>query len=125
MLAIALATAGCSYLQFLPFLKSPVDARPKGTSSTTRGPAFASGARASRTPDAAADWPAYNNDPTGIRYSNLAQMNVSNAASLVPACKFVSDEQTPMQSGPVVVGGTMYLTSAINTYAIDAPRARR
>ncbi|MEO7042979.1 MAG: PQQ-binding-like beta-propeller repeat protein, partial [Gemmatimonadaceae bacterium] len=117
---IALSITGCSYLQFLPFLKSPVDTRPKGTSSTTRGPAFASGVGASRTTDAAADWPAYNNDPAGIRYSNLAQVNVSNVASLVPACKFVSDEQTPMQSGPVVIGGTMYLTSAINTYAIDA-----
>ncbi|MEO9020240.1 MAG: PQQ-binding-like beta-propeller repeat protein [Gemmatimonadaceae bacterium] len=117
---IALSTTACSYVQFLPFLKSPVDARPKGTSSTTRGPAFASGVGASRTMDAAVDWPAYNNDPTGIRYSNLAQVNVSNVSSLAPACRFVSDEKTPMQSGPVVIGGTMYLTSAINTYAIDA-----
>lgn len=117
---IALSSSACSYLQFLPFLKSPVDTRPKGASSTIRGPAFEPDVRVSRTMDAASDWPSYNNDPTGIRHSNLAQINVSNVASLVSACRFVSDEQTPMQSGPVVIGGTMYLTSAINTYAIDA-----
>ena len=117
---IALCSTGCSYLQYLPFLKSPVDTRAKGESSTSKGPAYASSARASHAIDPSADWPAYNNDPNALRYSTLAQITVANVASLVPACKFTTGEQTPMQSGPIVVGGVMYLTSAINTYAIDA-----
>jgi alcohol dehydrogenase (cytochrome c) len=117
---LALCTSGCSYLQFLPFLKSPVDTRPRGRSSTTEGPGFALRNHASHAIDPSADWPAYNDDPEGLRYSTLAQITVANVASLVPLCKFVTGEQTPMQSGPVVVGGVMYLTSAINTYAVDA-----
>lgn len=114
------SVTGCTYLQFLPFLKRPVDTRAGGVSTTTRGPAFARGMRASHAIDPSADWPAYNNDPASLRYSTLAQINVANVAALTPVCKFTTDEQTPMQSGPVVVGGVMYLTSAINTYAIDA-----
>jgi len=117
---IALCTSGCSYLQFLPFLKSPVDTRPKGRSSTIEGPGFALRNRPSHAIDPSADWPAYNGDPEGLRYSTLAQITVANVASLVPVCKFVTGEQTPMQSGPVVVDGVMYLTSATNTYAVDA-----
>ncbi len=117
---LTLSATGCSYLQYLPFLKTPVDTRPKGESSTSRGPAFASATHASRAVDPSADWPAYNNDPTGLRYSTLAQITIANVASLAPVCKFATGEQTPMQSGPIVVGGVMYLTSAINTYAVDA-----
>ncbi|HEY5087748.1 MAG TPA: PQQ-binding-like beta-propeller repeat protein [Gemmatimonadaceae bacterium] len=116
----AMCAPGCTYLQYLPFLKSPVDTRAKGVSSTTKGPAFTLDVRASRAIDPSADWPAYNNDPTAHRYSVLAQITVANVASLVPVCRFVTGEQTPMQSGPIVVGGVMYLTSATNTYAVDA-----
>ncbi len=115
----ALCLSGCSYLQYLPFLKSPVDTRPRGSSSTKRGPAFGvTGTGRSGNPSA--DWPAYNNDPASLRYSALAQITTANVASLVPVCRFATEEQTPMQSGPVVVGAVMYLTSANNTYAVDA-----
>lgn len=120
ILVIALSTTACSYLQFLPFLKSPVDTRPKGASSTMEGLAFASSGRSLHAMDPSTDWPAYNDDPAALRYSTLAQINIANVASLVPACRFATEEKTPMQSGPIVVDGVMYLTSAINTYAIDA-----
>ncbi len=114
-----LAASGCQYLQFLPFLKPPVITAARGTRSTERGPAFASGSDR-RTIDPAADWGAYNKTLTGERFSPLAQITVANAARLRPACTFPLGEQASMQTGPVVVAGTMYLTTVVNTYAIDA-----
>jgi alcohol dehydrogenase (cytochrome c) len=115
---------GCQKLQFLPFLKSPVDPGPQGWSRTVRGPALAAAAPRG-TIDTLADWAAYNRDPTtSQRYSPLAQITSANVGALHPVCVAHLGEQAAMQSGPVVVGGTLYVTSAINTWAIDAATCR-
>src|SRR5215208_3182116 len=123
--AIALGAAGCQYLQFLPFLKAPVDTRPRGRTSVARGPAFASAAAsAGANGDGVApgaDWGAYNGDlTTGQRWSPLAQITAENVSTLRPACTAELGERVPMPSGPVVVHGTLYVTSAVSTWAIDA-----
>lgn len=122
--AALLAASGCQYLQFLPFLKSPVNTAAQGTRSTERGPAFASLVGARSAVDPGSDWGAYNNTLTGERFSPLAQVNVSNVAQLRPVCTFPLHEQASMQSGPVVVGGVMYVTTDVSTYAIDAATCR-
>ena len=43
-----------------------------------------------------------------------------NVASLRVACTADLDEQMVMQSGPIVVDGVMYVTSAVSTWALDA-----
>lgn len=122
--ASLLAASGCQYLQFLPFLKSPVNTAPKGARSTERGPAFASLAGARSAVDPGSDWGGYNNTLTSERFSPLAQVNVSNAAQLRPVCTFPLHEQASMQSGPIVVGGVMYVTTDVSTYALDAATCR-
>ncbi len=117
--ACVLSASGCQYLQFLPFLKSPVNTSARGARSTERGPAFAPrGGR--RAVDPAIDWGAYNSTLTGERFSPLAQITPANAARLISTCTFPLREQASMQTGPIVIDGTMYLTTAVNTYAIDA-----
>lgn len=118
--AVLLAAAGCQYLQFLPFLKPPVNTAAQGARSTERGPAFASlnGARAAV--DRSWDWSGYNNTVTSERFSPLAQVNVGNVGQLRPVCTFPLGEQASMQSGPIVIGGVMYVTTDVSTYAIDA-----
>lgn len=113
-------TGGCSLIQFLPFLKPQVSTAPEGRTALVRGPAFHA------TPEAqpSTDWRAYNNEPTGTRYSPLAQITPANAKSLRPLCTYDTGERASMQSGPLAVGGTIYLTTAINTYAIDATTCR-
>lgn len=121
-------TVGCHYVQFLPFLKPPVSVAPRGTSETVRGPGFAApipGAdTGARGVAAGADWSAYNNTPDGARFSPLAQIDRRNVGQLRPACTFDLGETTPMESGPVVVRGVMYLTTAEYTYALDAASCR-
>jgi alcohol dehydrogenase (cytochrome c) len=111
------ALGACSQLVFL---KPPSVPRTKGSSATERGPAFASQGTAREAPSADGDWPMYNRSYDGTRYSPLAQITAANASSLVPACTFPLGVTANMQSGIVAVGGTLYFTTATDTYAIDA-----
>jgi alcohol dehydrogenase (cytochrome c) len=72
----------------------------------------------------AADWPSYNGSLDGVRHSQLAQITTANAANLMRVCTFDTGEAMSMQSGPVVVGGVLYLTTDTSTYAIDAATCR-
>ncbi len=70
--------------------------------------------------DTGADWPLYNRTYDSQRYSALADITAANVQQLRPLCSFDTGETTSFQTGPVVVDGTMYLTTDQNTYAIDA-----
>ena len=115
-----LALAAVSACSQLVFLEPPTVPRKRGSSSTTRGPAFES-QHAPRTPASAhADWPMYNRDYDGTRFSPLAQITASNVASLTPACTFPLGVKANLQAGIVAVDGTLYFTTATDTYALDA-----
>jgi alcohol dehydrogenase (cytochrome c) len=62
----------------------------------------------------------YNNGLAGDRFSPLRQITPANAAALRAVCTYRLGERVPMESGPVVIGGTLYVTTARRTYAIDA-----
>jgi alcohol dehydrogenase (cytochrome c) len=116
MLAAAVvAVAGCSQLAFL---KSPSVPQSRGPSSLERGPAFV------QTPpgaiDTVADWLTYNRSLEGHRGSPLADIDTGNVARLRPVCTFPLGERASFQSGPVVVGGTMFVTTVTGTWALDA-----
>jgi alcohol dehydrogenase (cytochrome c) len=71
-----------------------------------------------------ADWPSYNGQTSGSRYSSLAQINRDNAATLTPKWIFSLANTSPLQVTPVVAGGVMYVTSANECYALDAGTGR-
>ena len=77
------------------------------------------------TASSSTNWPSYNGSLEGTRYSSLAQITPANATTLEKACSFDTAEEMSMQSGPVVVGGVLYLTTDTSTYAIDAATCRR
>ncbi|MEP7065236.1 MAG: PQQ-binding-like beta-propeller repeat protein [Gemmatimonadota bacterium] len=114
---IIVAVSACSQLVFL---KPPSVPRQKGSSSTVHGPAFASssGSRAAVSVDA--DWPMFNRGYDGTRFSPLTQISAANVSSLAPACTFPLGVTANMQSGLVAVNGTLFFTTATDTYAIDA-----
>jgi alcohol dehydrogenase (cytochrome c) len=70
------------------------------------------------------DWPSYNGQTVGSRYSALTQINKSNVARLVPKWMFSLPNTPPLQVTPVVVDGVMYVTSANQCYALDAGSGR-
>jgi alcohol dehydrogenase (cytochrome c) len=72
-----------------------------------------------------ADWPTYNGQDSGNRYSAITQIDKSNAARLVPRWIFPMDETAPLETTPLVVQGIMYVTSANQCYALDAGTGRQ
>jgi alcohol dehydrogenase (cytochrome c) len=66
------------------------------------------------------DWPSYNRTLAGDRYSPLAEIERGNVTQLRLTCAYTLPEVTSLQTGPIVVGGTMYFTTDTITYAIDA-----
>jgi alcohol dehydrogenase (cytochrome c) len=67
----------------------------------------------------AADWSSYNGNLKSQRYSTLSEITTQNVGSLKRVCSAPLDEMGANQSGPLVVNGTIYATTAHNTYAID------
>jgi alcohol dehydrogenase (cytochrome c) len=66
------------------------------------------------------DWPGYNNGPDGQRFAALDQINTRNVAQLKKVCELRMGEEGAFQAGPVVIGGTMFLTTAHTTVAMNA-----
>ncbi|MEN6546732.1 MAG: PQQ-binding-like beta-propeller repeat protein [Armatimonadia bacterium] len=66
------------------------------------------------------EWLGFNGGYTADRYSNLSQITTGNVKSLQQVGRYQLPETTSFQAGPVVVEGTMYVTTATSTYAMDA-----
>ena len=65
-------------------------------------------------------WPMYNGGYAADRFSSLKQITKENVSNLVEVARQELPETTSFQTGPVVVGSTMYVTTATATYAIHA-----
>jgi alcohol dehydrogenase (cytochrome c) len=111
---LALLLSGCARLRFLA---PPSVPRPTGQSSTERGAPLAA---APARPDPTTDWAGYNNSLVGSRFSPLDDITPANAGMLRRVCAFDLGERVAMESGPVVVNGVLFVTTAKSTWAIDA-----
>ncbi len=78
---------------------------------------------ASAQSSADTEWPNYGNDPGGMRYSPLSQINRENVSKLKVAWIFrtgdVSDgshdrKRSGFEATPILVDGTLYFTTAFN-----------
>src|SRR5688572_23894266 len=79
-----------------------------------------------RTPDM--DWPMFNRDLAGTRFSPLTQINTTNVGKLAPAWSFKLRDGKPLvgqspseifqQVTPIVVNGVMYLPSGNRVVAL-------
>lgn len=71
-----------------------------------------------------ANWTSYNGDYTGRRYSSLREINLENVGQLRAAWVFHPGNTNRLEATPVVVNGVMYITSANDTFALDARTGR-
>lgn len=69
---------------------------------------------------ASAEWRTFNGDYSADRYSPLKQINTGNVKSLQQVGNCQLPETTSFQAGPVMIGNTIYVTTATATYAVDA-----
>src|SRR5689334_3451580 len=56
------------------------------------------------------DWPTYNGDPGGNRYTALAQIKKENISRLAPKWVFAFPNTGRLEATPVVVDGIMYVS---------------
>ncbi|MBY0510807.1 MAG: PQQ-binding-like beta-propeller repeat protein [Rhodospirillaceae bacterium] len=73
----------------------------------------------------AGGWPMYNGDYRGHRYSPLKQITAANAGKLAPKCMFQTGEIGAFQVSPVLYRERLYITTARNTYALDAVSCKK
>ena len=66
------------------------------------------------------DWPSYNGDYTGRRFSGLTQITPQNAGHLQAQWVFHSKTPGVLQATPVVVNGIMYFTGSNDAFALNA-----
>lgn len=71
------------------------------------------------------EWPAYNGGYNATRFSPVTQINTGNVTSLTEVARFKLPETMAFESGPVLIDGALYVTTATNTYAIDARTAQQ
>jgi alcohol dehydrogenase (cytochrome c) len=72
----------------------------------------------------AGNWPSYNGDYSGRRYSGLTQINPKNVDQLRAQWVFHSSNSRNLEATPVVVNGLMFMTSANDAFALDARSGR-
>ncbi len=66
------------------------------------------------------DWPSYNRTLSSERYAPFDDINRGNVANLRQVCVYDFGMQTEFETGPLVVGRTLYATSEMDIVAIDA-----
>jgi alcohol dehydrogenase (cytochrome c) len=71
------------------------------------------------------DWPTYNGDPGGNRYTTLTQINRDNVARLAMTWMFTFPDSGQLQVTPAVVGGMMYVAGPNQCFALDAGSGRQ
>lgn len=88
--------------------------------------ALLAGLHAQSRKEPPADWPMYNRDLAGTRFSPLAQINTQNVARLTHAWSYplgLDPHTTGITGGseftPIVVNGTLYLATAKKVVALE------
>ena len=71
------------------------------------------------------DWPTYNGDPGGNRYTTLTQIDRNTVGRLAMAWMFTLPDAGHLQVTPSVAGGIMYVAGINECFALDAGSGRR
>src|SRR5208337_2377497 len=70
------------------------------------------------------DWPTYNGDPSGNRYSKLTAIDKTNVNQLGAKWVFPIPNARTVENTPLVVEGIMYVSMANECWALDAGSGR-
>ena len=72
-----------------------------------------------------ADWPSYNGELNGNRFTRLTQISKANLPRLAAQWTFTMEGTARAETTPVVVQGIMYITSSNECWALDAGTGRQ
>src|ERR1700758_3494621 len=74
--------------------------------------------------EAAADWPSYNKTLTSNRFSQLSQINRTNAEKLKVLCTYDTRQYASFNSGLLQVDGALIFVTAFDIFSIDPSTCR-
>ena len=81
---------------------------------------------AQSAPTAGDNWFSYGGDPGGTHYSSLRQITKSNVSGLKEVWRFETPDTGSIQTTPLIIDGTMYVTSARQkVIALDAATGKQ
>jgi len=66
------------------------------------------------------DWPSYNHNVNGQRWTELDQVTVDNAARLGEVCRLPVEQAGAFHTGILHIDDTLYFTTATDTLAVDS-----
>ena len=93
-----------------------VAVQPSTLSASTSGQAAPGGTEV--------DWPSYNKTLTSHRFSQLEQINRTNADKLKVLCTYDTKQYTGFNSGLLQVGGALIFATAFDIFSIDPSTCR-
>ena len=70
------------------------------------------------------DWPSYDGDLNGNRYSAVKLIDRSNVSRMTPKWIYSLTDTVSLETTPLVVEGIMYVTTTNECYALDAGSGR-
>ena len=70
-------------------------------------------------------WPTYHGDYSGQRHSRLTQITPDNVHQMTLAWAFQTGQTQQIKATPIVVNGTIYITTPDNLWAVDARSGRQ
>ncbi len=71
------------------------------------------------------DWAHYDGDYAATRFVDLSEITPQNIKQLRPACEILLGDEGPFQTAPLIVDGTLYVTTGQRTGAFDAATCRK
>src|SRR5271156_147168 len=71
-----------------------------------------------------ANWPSYNGDYSGRRFSSLSQINPANVGQLRAQWAFHVKASSDLEVTPIAVDGILFVSAANDVYAVDARAGR-
>jgi len=69
-------------------------------------------------------WPSYNRTLTSERFVPHDQITRTNVNTLRMLCTYDTGIETAFQTGPIVVDGTLYASTEMDTFALDADNCK-
>lgn len=66
------------------------------------------------------EWASYNRDLQSDRFSPLTDITPKNAADLREVCEATLGDEGALQPGPIMIDGTLYVTTTHTVIAVDA-----
>ena len=73
----------------------------------------------------AVNWPSYNGDYSGRRFTSLAEITPQNVGNLRAQWVFHSPNSSSLEGTPIVANGLLFMTSANDAFALDARTGRQ